>query len=202
MNPDHQFFVTENTFTASRNLSVRRELEACHYEQIRCDNLLAERVAEACLLMREQGLGYAVEQPTPFNGAVTMFNFDSFRVLLRMGSRLVYFDQCMYDLCPPHLPASAGVRIRKSTRLRTNMDSLCKLHLKCDKCHEHFHCLGHVKVQGRGVSVARTAGTYPVKLCLVWSDLVAEALTHRRRAPSPAPVAMATPGRQHSRTGC
>ena len=75
----------------------RPELEASHYEQIRCDNLLAERVAEACLLMHEQGLGYAVEQPTPFNGAVTMFSFESFRVLLRRGARMVWFDQCMHD---------------------------------------------------------------------------------------------------------
>lgn len=75
----------------------RRGLEPRHYEQIRCDNLLAERVAEACFLMHEQGLGYAVEQPTPFNGAVTMFAFESFKILLRLGARMVYFDQCMYN---------------------------------------------------------------------------------------------------------
>ena len=47
--------------------------------------------------MHEQGLGYAVEQPTPFNGAVTMFAFESFKILLRLGARMVYFDQCMYN---------------------------------------------------------------------------------------------------------
>ena len=77
----------------------RRELEPRHYEQIRCDNLLAERVAEACLLMHELGLGYAVEQPTPFNGAVTMFDFDSFGALLAQGAKLVRFDQCMHGGC-------------------------------------------------------------------------------------------------------
>ena len=74
----------------------RRGLEPRHYEQIRCDNLLAERVAEACLLMQQQGLGYAVEQPTPFNAAVTMFQFECFQILLRMGALMAYFDQCMF----------------------------------------------------------------------------------------------------------
>ena len=67
-----------------------------HYEQIRQDNLLAERTAEACAIMHEMDRPYAVEQPTPFKGAVTMFQFDSFSALVHRGARLVHFDQCMH----------------------------------------------------------------------------------------------------------
>ena len=58
--------------------------------------MLAERVAEACMLMHQLGLGYAVEQPTPFKGAVTMFQFHSFQALLELGAKMVHFDQCMH----------------------------------------------------------------------------------------------------------
>ena len=75
----------------------RKELRPSHYEQIRKDNLLAERTAEACSLMHDLGRPYAVEQPTPFKGAVTMFQFESFCSLVRRGAALVHFYQCMHD---------------------------------------------------------------------------------------------------------
>ena len=74
----------------------RRELLPHHYEQIREDNLLAERTAEACAIMQGLGRPFAVEQPTPFKGAVTMFQFESFVALVRGGAVLIHCDQCMH----------------------------------------------------------------------------------------------------------
>ena len=75
---------------------ARSELLPSHYEQIRADNLLAERTAEACAAMHDLGRPYGVEQPAPFNGAVTMFQFKSFEALLARGAEVVHFDQCMH----------------------------------------------------------------------------------------------------------
>ena len=68
-----------------------------HFEQIRKDNLLAERMAEACDIMRGLGRGYCVEQPVPWGGAITMFSFESFRKLLRAGAKTSVLDQCMHE---------------------------------------------------------------------------------------------------------
>ena len=68
-----------------------------HYEQIRTDNLLAERTAEACAVMHEQGKGYAVEQPLGYkSGSVSMFDLHCFSELRKRGAEHVDFHQCMF----------------------------------------------------------------------------------------------------------
>ena len=99
----------------------RKELQPCHYEQIRQDNLLAERTAEACALMHDLGRPYAVEQPTPFKGAVTMFQFESFCNLVRRGAVLVHFDQCMH-----------GGLTKKPTTLLHGFCNFTQLEASCD----------------------------------------------------------------------
>ena len=73
-----------------------RGLRQHHFEQLRTDNLLAERVAEACSIVKPQGGGYGVEQPLPWKGSVSMFQLASFMELRRAGACFVVFDQCMF----------------------------------------------------------------------------------------------------------
>jgi len=68
-----------------------------HFEQIRTDNLLAERTAEACAIMHHAGHGYAVEQPLGYkSGSVSMFDLHCFSELKERGARYVDFHQCMF----------------------------------------------------------------------------------------------------------
>ena len=68
-----------------------------HFEQIRIDNLLAERTAEACAIMHQQGRGYAVEQPLGSKAAsVSMFDLHCFVELGKLGARHVDLHQCMF----------------------------------------------------------------------------------------------------------
>ena len=88
----------------------------------------------------------------------------------------VRFDQCRYGLVPPHLTLEDKQLIRKRTRLRTNMSSLSDLEGFCTGGHDHFVCLGSVRVGERRVSVARAAGRYPAALCHAWARCVARQL--------------------------
>lgn len=92
-----------------------------HYVQIREDNLLAERTAEACAIMQRAGRPFAVEQPTPFKGAVTMFQFESFEDLVRNGASFVYFDQCMH-----------GAPTKKPTTVLAGNCDCSSLEAKCN----------------------------------------------------------------------
>ena len=67
----------------------------------------------------------------------------------------------------------------QATRIRTNLEALSELTVRCDRKHDLFHWLGSVKVEGKSVSVARAAGRYPQALTSAWvkaarSDLVKE----------------------------
>ena len=93
----------------------------------------------------------------------------------------VDLDQCMYGLSPPHVKKDSNVRIKKSTRLRTNVEGLKVLRKTCDRCsdpHSHYQCLGSVKVNGRSVSVAKSAGAYPPRLCAAWAAAVTGQIRH------------------------
>jgi len=68
-----------------------------HFEQIRIDNLLAERTAEACSIMHQCGHGYAVEQPLGSKtSSVSMFDLQCFVELKKLGAKSVDFHQCMF----------------------------------------------------------------------------------------------------------
>ena len=135
-------------------------------------NKMADKVAHLCRLQAAVGNYYSIENPRSsyvwdYKG-VTRLKFD--------GGLDVDFDQCMFGLTPPHLDPSSGQRIRKATRIRTNLASLLQLSSKCDHCHEHYHCLGSVRFNGERVSVARAAGCYPPQLCRSWAKYAAQGL--------------------------
>ena len=69
-------------------------------ENIRVDNLLAVRTAEACSIMAGLGRGYAVETPARWGDrgeeAASMFDFVQFHDLHKQGAKIVEFDQCRY----------------------------------------------------------------------------------------------------------
>ena len=68
------------------------------------------------------------------------------------------------------------LRIKKPTRIRTNLVSLKTLARKCDGTHVHYPCYGLVKTDSGWQSVARAAGAYPSGLCKPWAAAVAQGL--------------------------
>ena len=82
-----------------------RRLSPSHFEQLRTDNMLAERVAEASSIIVGFGGGYATEQPRPWQGSVGMFDLQCFKDLSAAGARIAAFDQCMFG-APCRKPTS------------------------------------------------------------------------------------------------
>ena len=85
-----------NLYGYSKSCGAQLGLQAHHFEQIRKDNLLAERTAEACDIMQALLKGFCVEQPVPWGGAVTMFSFSSFQSVINKGACIIEFDQCRH----------------------------------------------------------------------------------------------------------
>ena len=73
-----------------------KRLRPEHFEDIRIGNLLAERAAEAALIMQQLGRPYWVEQPEHPESEPCMFQFRSFQQLVQGGAKSVQFDQCMH----------------------------------------------------------------------------------------------------------
>jgi len=89
---DHEFL-----YGFPKAQAKQRGLHPEHFEQIRMDNLLAERTAEACNLMHHCGYGYAVEQPRGSKDlSISMFDLQCFIELKNLGAKHVDFDQCMF----------------------------------------------------------------------------------------------------------
>ena len=86
----------EHPYGFTRSQASARGLSQAHYETIREDNLLAERTAEACELIKSRGGFFGVEQPWPWKDSVSMFDMEPFTRLVAAGALLVVFDQCMY----------------------------------------------------------------------------------------------------------
>ena len=152
-------------------------------------NLLAMRTSILCRRLHEAGKYFSIENPR----SSFVWTYGPVEALLEVGFD-VFFDQCEYNLRPPHWARLPGdQRIRKSTCVRTNMGRLESLSRKCSRQHTHFCCLGRVKVNGSSVSVAREAGCYPRPLVEAWSRLVGLELRGRLRpvsrptAPEAAP---------------
>jgi hypothetical protein len=68
----------------------------------------------------------------------------------------------MYDL------QVEGDRIKKSTRVVANFDTIQLLSAACSKDHSHRRCAGKVCTDHGWVNVSELAGAYPVKLCEKW----------------------------------
>ena len=135
-------------------------------------NCLANVVSELCWRLHRRGCFFSVENP---KGSYVR-GYGPIADLLEVGWH-VDFHQCMYGLTPPHLRDSNpdNKLIKKPTRLLTNVPTLKRLSVFCDGSHDHFECLGTVKVDNRRVSVASAAGEYPGPLCAAWASLVASA---------------------------
>ena len=131
-------------------------------------NLLASRVAQLCQLQSKQGLFYSIENPK--DSYVWAFQPVA---ELRTGAFDVCFDQCEYGLIPVHLPKTSKFRIKKPTRLLTNMPELKSLVKACSHTHPHFCCMGSVKTEDGWTSVAAAAGRYPLALCSAWANAAA-----------------------------
>ena len=137
-------------------------------------NVMAANVARFCWLQHKQGIYFSIESPLTSH----LWKYGPVSALLDVGID-ADFHQSMCGLQPPHSSSARSPRIRKATRIRTNLGGLSELTVTCDRKHDHFHCLGHVKVEGKSVSVARAAGRYPQALTSAWvraarSDLVKE----------------------------
>ena len=141
----------------------RRGLTHADYEKLREDNLLAERTAQACQLSRDAGGGYAVEQPWPWKGGVSMFDLAPFITLRRNGAQSVVFDQCMHGGDSP-----------KPTQLLYEGAGFEQLEAKCT------HAQGHPQVVQRrdrqGEFATKALAAYPPQLNLAIAAVIAEAL--------------------------
>jgi len=86
----------------------RRGLRPEHFEQIRIDNLLAERTAEACIIMHDVGFGYAVEQPWGSKAlSISMFDLECFvEFKTREPSSQAFTNACSVHHVPSLLDSS------------------------------------------------------------------------------------------------
>ena len=135
-------------------------------------NSLALRVGKLCKAFVAAGGFFTIENPK----SSYLWKYDPIARLDKFSID-VDFDQCCYDLWPPHAKADPSLgKIKKPTRLRTNMHELSILAAKCCCTVKHFHCLGSVKVDQAWVKVSVEAGKYPPKLCERWAAAVASAI--------------------------
>ena len=81
---------------------------------------------------------------------------------------LIYVLISEYGLKPLESPASDGLRIRKSTTVRSNVAEFADLSRACSGRHEHVCALGTGVFHGKSYSRAAAAGAYPAQLCRSW----------------------------------
>ena len=121
------------------------------------------RVGREGAIIAAVGGGYAVEQPHPWKGSVSMFDLESFKRLRKSHALSVTFDQCMY-----------GQDTRKPTRIifyRAHFEKLC---IRCD------HVEGHESVVGcrddKGEYLTKRLAAYPFELNCAICRIIVEAL--------------------------
>ena len=149
-----------------------------------------------CKIFHKAGCFFSIENPRTSYA----WKYGPIHDLLEFGFD-VHFDQCMYELLPPHLRDTTSSHsskiplkptqpksnsnfhgkttkptfIKKPTTVRTNVAALAGLSLACSRQHEHFLCCGSVKTSQGWVSVAKAAGNYPSVLVGRWAELLAGA---------------------------
>ena len=89
------------------------------------------------------------------------------------------FDQCMYHLLPPD-DLSGNNRVRKSTRILSNLYGIEDLSVRCDGNHFHSQAIGHVRIGDKSISRAKAAGHYPDQLCAAVAKLVSASVARAR----------------------
>ena len=174
--PCSSFSVIQNLNQGTRSIenpsgdgSLERELVG---------NKFADTVSMLCNALQEVGAFYSLENPR----SSYLWRYSPISKLLDHAVD-VDFDQCAYGLAPPGVickKSDSCSRIKKPTRVRTNLLQLQHLARKWSCAHKHFTCLGSVKVDGSWVSVAKEAGKYPLKLCDEWASLVSLAVSETR----------------------
>jgi len=158
-------------------------------ERERLGNRLADAVCLLCRAQHEIGGYFSIENPR----SSFLWKYAPVSELFEFCSS-VCFDQCMFGLAPPNsmptnkptktsnstVTASQSistpktcVRIKKPTRILTNLSALKALERPCDKSHQHVACMGSVKTASGWKSVAKEAGAYPPSLCEPWAAAVA-----------------------------
>ena len=143
-----------------KSQAKQRGLSQGDFQKIREDNLLAERTAEACDYMRRQGSVYAVEQPYPWQGSVSMFDLDSFRRLRRKGGNLVVFDQCRF-----------GGQTKKPTQVLYSGASFEQLQKSCNhEVAKHFDDEGNAYYSAHPTAVGQVNpdGSYKTKALVAY----------------------------------
>ena len=161
-----------------------RRLEHHHYERIREDNLLAERTAEACAIMDSWGRGYAVEQPEPWGGAVSMFEFDSFKKLRAAGGKLVHFHQCPYE-APCTKPIIIFHKIADCSSLELYCDHEAVWQTRNDGSYymaPHPSYVG--KKDSKGAYLTSHLSAYPAKLNCKLAAIINKAILDQASASS------------------
>ncbi len=132
-------------------------------------NLLASRTASLCLAQQRAGGFWSVENP----GSSLVWSFGPIEALLRHGVD-VNFDQCMYGLTTD--PGLTAAKVKKSTRIRTNMLQLLGLERQCSKDHKHQRCGGKIRTPAGWINRSSLAGQYPAALCEPWAAAVCSSL--------------------------
>jgi hypothetical protein len=138
-------------------------------------NGLAEMVILCCRIQLDLGNYFSIENPR----TSYLWSFDPVAKLAEdEGTLAIDFEQCMFGL-GTNIDDIGKRRVKKSTRILTNIQGLAGLGIRCDKNHEHLNCLGHVKVGGCSRSLPRLAGEYPQELCHRWAKLVCDTVLPR-----------------------
>ena len=142
-------------------------------------NVQHDQMMRLLLVFLALGIGFTVENPL----SSFLWHTDDFQELLaRDDIYSVRFDQCEYHLLPPdHRALDGDVRVRKSTRLITNIPELKALECRCTGRHQHVATLGTCRDEhGKLVRRSTAAGVYPPALCRRWSAAVRAFLDGRR----------------------
>ena len=126
------------------------------------------------------GIGFCVENPL---SSRIWFTDEFVSLMSREDTFVVDLDMCSYCLRPPdHKKFEGDARVRKPTRLVTNVPQLCSLSRQCDGCHFHVEALGScVDEAGKCVKRAKAAGVYPPPFCRKYAQAVKDFLTHEPR---------------------
>ena len=168
----------KNLYGFPKSQARERKLQPKDFEQIRTDNLFAERTAEACAIMDWWGRGFAVEQPTPWRNAVTMFSFQCFQRLLQAGASTVDFDQCMYD-GPTRKPTTVLYKHADFSGLAAQCNH-SKVEQWDDKGYSYWSA--HPSYVGKkdksGAFLTGSLAAYPTKLNIRLATLINQSLTN------------------------
>ncbi len=106
-----------------------------HIQKECVGHLLAIRVAVLRRALHAVGSWFSIENPD--SSYVWKFGPVSDFLDVAIDVRL---DQCRFGLVPPHVSAESNLRIKKPTRIRTNLVDLKVLGRTCEGGHQPYRC--------------------------------------------------------------